>query len=566
MKQNLKIAIPSKEGRLWLSIGKVPQTPLPSSYERTHSHWRKAMLLMISIMVYSASSMAQWANDTVNGVNMWPNEFMNYGFQLGTNSNGVTYGYFHGVDDDSYPMYVQVVDQNGCKVIEGYGQELSNHPNISWTKDNQSLVIDRQGNAIIVYTDLRSGDEKETYSVYKVNPQGEVVWGDKTLKSKGELDAMSIVCTDDGYVFADENCGDGSNVVVDVEKLSLDGESLWARTFSDPKSGNLTNPYLVNTAYNQIMMVYARGANQTLMATLLDNEGNPVWDKDVVIYKDGFTDIPLWVQMSVHPGPDNGVLISWQDLDAIMDNYENRMAYVMKDGLHGFAAGEGGVVISNDSAFSRLHPEVYYDKDDNAIYALFKQMDQNDQQYEGISMQKISTSGELLWGEKGKAVIEVQDDNQYRNPQVRDAGDGNIAVFYQMMEGADSYSNPVGSFFTLFDKDGNQILQPVNFTPSETVKHDLFVSDLLEGNHYVVGWSEGFDSEYTDVNLKYLNLDGTTTDIKTIHVQSSQALKVQHKEIYSIRGERLHGLRKGVNVVRIVDADGTSKIEKVVVR
>ena len=181
-------------------------------------------------------------------------------------------------------------------------------------------------------------------------------------------------------------------------------------------------------------------------------------------------------------------------------------------------------------------------------------------------MQKISTRGELLWGEKGKAVIEVQDDNQYRNPQVRDAGDGNIAVFYQMMEGADSYSNPVGSFFTLFDKDGNQILQPVNFTPSETVKHDLFVSDLLEGNHYVVGWSEGFDSEYTDVNLKYLNLDGTTTDIKTIHFQSSQALKVQHKEIYSIRGERLHGLREGVNVVRIVDVDGTSKIKKVVVR
>lgn len=134
MKQNLKIAIPSKEGRLWLRIGKVPQTTLPSSYERTHSHWRKAMLLMISIMVYSASSMAQWANNTVNGVNMWPNEFMNYGFQLGTNSNGVTYGYFHGVDDDGYPMYVQVVDQNGCKVIEGYGQKLSNHPNISWTR------------------------------------------------------------------------------------------------------------------------------------------------------------------------------------------------------------------------------------------------------------------------------------------------------------------------------------------------------------------------------------------------------------------------------------------------
>ena len=77
-------------------------------------------------------------------------------------------------------------------------------------------------------------------------------------------------------------------------------------------------------------------------------------------------------------------------------------------------------------------------------------MDQNDQQYEGISMQKISTRGELLWGEKGRVVIEFQNDNQYRNPQVRDAGDGTIAVFYQMMEGADSYSNPVGSFFILF--------------------------------------------------------------------------------------------------------------------
>ena len=536
---------------------------------------KKLLFTLMAVLAGMAAS-AQWSADPINGVNVWSGNNTNYGYTVLTNAQGVTYAYFHGVSMNGmqYPMYVQVVDKNGYKLIDGDGLLLSNEANISWTKVNTDMTIDVNGNAIVSVSDYRLGDE--SYTIYKVGSDGQLIWGDKTLnsgESPGSSACMSICPTSDGgAIFAYETYSDETSLI-HVEKLDVDGNSVWQQVLEGEETYGY--PYLVDAGENQAFLFYAQGNNQIVKVRLLDFDGSSVWGEDVTIYSGGFGSTPLHVQFTTSKALD-GALAAWMCGDAMTGTYENRMAYILKDdGSFSFSDGEGGTIISNESYFSRMVPSTYYDEGDNAIYAVYKQFDQNYQSNCGIFMQKLSPEGELLWGANGKAVIDMQIDEgeiidydniyQLMNISVRDAGDGKIAVFWQQLKGANAYSGAVESMIVLYDANGNMIQNPVNFTTSAATKNKLKISELINGDHYIVSWSESIDdSDKQAVQVMRVNLDGSTTNI--ISPKDGTAKETTRKEIFNVTGGRLAAMQKGVNVVRSINADGTSNTQKIIIK
>lgn len=550
----------------------------------------RKLLLLTAATAFSTVAMAQWTADTGHGIRIWQPDYTNYGYEVRTSPTGVTYGMFHGVwgeqTSDStvqahYPMLVQVVDKDGNLVIEDDGVQLSDEPNRSWTAVNQNFAIDDEGNAVVAVSDQRTGDGIDSYTIYKVSPTGELLWDEPVLLpgyGGGLCAAMSIACTGDGYVFAYETFGTTTSGAsaswIVVSKVSKDGQLAWNKNYFDADQQSLTYPYLVNTGDNQVMMVYAFGANQTLKATLFDFDGEPVWDEDVTIYKGGFTGIPLWVQMAVEPGPDGGALVAWQDAGNGA-TYENRMAYVMKDdGMLGFASGEGGTVIDNESDWSRMYPDFYYDEGDGDIYAVYRKMSQAYQSYVGLYMQKLSTEGELYWGAYGKALVPMSEDYQFQNWAVRDAGDGRVAVFWQQLAGATASTGNVETMMAVLDSDGDTVMAPRNVLPDdEATKSSLTVSSLIDGEYYIISWEEKVDiTDITGPNsdggsvsgdavqVAKVSLNGQTTRLDGLHTSAGKPVR---REFFSLDGKRLDAPQRGVVVVRDTYADGTVSTGKV---
>lgn len=521
----------------------------------------KRNLLSMAIAVVSVlPSMAQWSEDPSVNNRVSPKGSSNYGYEIKTTDDGLSYLYIHIPDSASNPsLRIQIIDKDGKKVLADEGKVLSAEKNLTFTKVNQSLMVDKEGNAIVAVSDLRYGGE--CYTIYKVNAKGEVLWS-KALNggvSLGNTALMSMVCSEDGgYVFAYEAYGNNVPVVVSVEKLKADGTDAWDEPllFKDADGQNdYAYPYLVDAGASQTLLVYAKGTNQDLMATLIDFDGSLVWDEDVTVWQGGFTSNPLHTMMAVTEAPEGGAFVAWMDPDQSTSNYENRLSYVKNDGTYGFSTGEYGTNVSNETLYSRGYPKVYYDKENKAIYCVWQQFSQEHQSYHGLYMQKLSLEGELLWGAEGKAVIPMQDSDTYSYYSIQGAGEGQFAIFYMKLDGW-AANGTVGSYMVVYDKDGNVVRTSDNFTTRATNKSKLETSQLIDGKYYLTNFLEG-----KDVYMQRVYLDGTTDGIKTVNDGNANR-QLLRREIYSVNGARLQKLSKGVNILRNIYTDNTVETVK----
>ncbi|MBO6296755.1 MAG: hypothetical protein J6M54_04425 [Prevotella sp.] len=504
----------------------------------------KKLLLTVAVaLTMCLTASAQFTND---GVQVWDgNNSVNYGYTVKTNNDGVTYAFFHKVLTGTYPMVLYVVDKDGNILTDEEGLLLSNEPNKSWTVVGQDLTIDVNGNAIVSVLDQRStsigqeGDKKtEIYTIYKVGPDGKLIWGNKSLNGGkgfyGSLAGMSICPTSDGgAIFAYMYIGAENGV--NIEKLDKDGNTVWTEQLLDPEGmTSYSYPYLVDAGENQAFLFYAEGAGYIIKARLLDMDGSNAWGEDIVCYREGFGGTPLHVQFNVGKGPE-GAAFALQT-ESGYGNFVNRLCYMTKDdGSFAFSDGEGGTTISNDNNNSRQYPAFYWDETAKAFYCTYRVYNQSYQSYVGIYAQKMSEEGELLWGPDGKAVVEIQNANQILRPVISNAPDGKMAVFYQEMAGH-GYSGKVLTNLVIVDEDGN-MTEPIDVTDNGETKNGLRVSPLINNDHWIVSWNEDLGSERENVFLQWVNVDGTVTKIISETVAKPEK---GDNSIYSIDGNRLN--------------------------
>lgn len=530
---------------------------------------KRFLLSMALAAAFAAPVSAQWSQDPSQCVVASPNNTDNYGYEIQTNDNGITYIFMQIPNNGTIEMRLQILDKDGVKVLPEDGYLISAEKNQSWTKINHQLIIDKDGNAIIAVFDFRTGNEG--YTIYKFDEKGNELWS-RTLsdgKANEAVVCMSMVNTSDGgYMFAYNTYSyDDTPSSIYVYKLKADGSYAWTNPLilNDPNGANdYTYPFLEDAGDGQAMLIYAKGSNQDLYARMIDIDSESAWDEDVIVYRGGWAaSIPLHTMMNVYSAPEGGAFVAWTNPDNSTGNYENRLSYIKNDATYGFSTGEEGTNVSNDTEVSRMYPKIYYDKNEKAIYTVYREFNQRFQTYQGIYLQKMSLDGELLWGANGKAVIDVQDSLSCSYATIQGAKDGKIAVFYQTKDNRDTIS-PVNSYIALYDKAGNQVQAPINFTTSKTIKNNLKSSQLINDEYYIVNWNEAPSQKTEDVCLQRVYIDGSLTGIKDINANNSKTLLRQ--ETYSLSGERKQNFTKGVNIVRNVYSDNSTSTSKVIIK
>ena len=214
----------------------------------------KKILLTFVAIALGVTVSAQWPSNTneVSVISL-PGQ-SDYGCETATSHDGITYvakivpqhGDEAGRTVLSYRLYI--LDKDGVLQSPTDGLDIATEPNRSWTAVNNSLFVDRDGNAIVMCCDSRNANETSTdqgYIIYKVNPKGEVMWVSDLDEGRVYELPVSINCaqdTDGNYLFAftPMSYDEESATPLRLEKLNKDsGETIWTRTLSHE-----TRPYV----------------------------------------------------------------------------------------------------------------------------------------------------------------------------------------------------------------------------------------------------------------------------------------------------------------------------------
>ena len=392
---------------------------------------------------------AEGGKNINKNIQVTPTGLVFYENEIKTTSDGISYIFFICPTSNSLSMRLQIIDKEGNRVCPRGGYVISEEANKTWTSTNQHLLIDRDNNAIVAVQDYRCNpnDILSTYSIYKFNQKGEKIWGATVLNDSigHTMEAgLSMSCCDDGgyifaYEFSDEN---KRKDCVCIEKLDKNGKSLWKKIVSENTYSSFPFPYVIDAGQNKTILMYSYEGNK-LKANIIDNIGNCLWEKDKIIYDDGFASPKLWEVLHVKQGPDNSALV-----------------------------------------------------------CAYKRYDLMNKKYQGVYLQKFSLQGNPLW-DNVLEFEEIQNKQIFSSLSLQNTNNGRFGFFYQKYDTEDGIVN---SWYTIYNTEGKCIINPVQITDSQIPKQNLQSSHLLDGKFFITSWEEKRNSNYS-IFMQYVHVD-----------------------------------------------------------
>ena len=495
---------------------------------------KKPLLFTFFFILGCFMANAQWNNDPEVNNLITPLGAGTYAFDLQVSKDGSTFVSYVRPMGGNIASLLQIIDKDGNMMFSDEGLTVSHKNTISWTAVGDLMFLDRDGNAIIAVTDCRNAEHATDdvgYSLYKVSPTGEMLWGEDGIDLSGgkaynlvacmamtQLEDGSYVCAWSVTVYIDEL---HSRTHIQLQRISPTGELLWKeeemRLYNS--SFDYEYPYLVSAGNNQVILMFVRGAGRILTAKKIDFDGSNVWAEDVTIYSGGFTIPPLYVILKIIPDQMGGAFVGWYD-DRNWENKESTyVAHLTAEGRLGFASGEGGEKIGYNEFLRGFQPQMYFDKEEGFLYIVWRETSQG-QSWQQITAQKMKIpSGELMWDPNGIEIVPLIEQSvlQY---SIQSDGNGNMALFFSssVYDPEYYYSWDVNSV-TLFDPKGEYVWKDeiVQFATFPSMKDNLVSTPPIDNNFWITAWSDerkidGDPGGSKKIYLQRVNIDGTLGD------------------------------------------------------
>jgi hypothetical protein len=549
----------------------------------------KKSLLTLLIAAICLIANAQWVDDPMKNNLISPANAGIYDADLQVSKDGNTYVSFVRPMGGNQASILQIVDKDGKMLFPVEGLMVSHERTISYTMEGDILFVDRDGNAIIPVTDCRNSEpypsQDISYTLYKVSPTGEMLWGAEGIELEGKeafetVACMKIVQIEDGsYVCAwMKNIGNRS--CIQLQRISEAGELLWngeeVRLYNS--SFDYTYPYLVNSGNNQVLLVFARGTGNVITARKIDFDGSCVWAEDVVIYAGGFNFFALQVFLNVIPDQMGGAFVGWYDDRYITFKESTFVSHVTTDGKLGFASGENGEQVGYNEFLRGFRPEMFFDKNEGFLYVVWRETSSG-QSWQQLTGQKLKIpSGELMWDPVGVEISPLTEDHSIGFYSIQGDGKGNIALFYSsvtVFEPGQSYWGRDVNSAILFNSNGESVWENkiIQFSSIESSKSRLASTPLVNNNFWVTAWGDERKTDYDPsghkkIYLQRVNIDGTLGDngvfIKTynpatesfvvfptvvtgyaeFHINTENSCKAD-VSLYSIMGQKMETIYSG---------------------
>ena len=489
----------------------------------------RKLLLTVLVAAGCLVATAQWSDDPSENNRITPLSTEIYDHDLKVSKAGTSFVVFNRPTEGTTATFLQIVDVNGNMLFPEQGKLISDKPTLSWTLVNELLFVDSDGNAILLVSDCRnSSGNGLSYTLYKVSPTGEMLWGANGLDLCNGMAYDLVACMkivqleDETYVLA-WSVYHGNDSYIQMQRISKTGQLLWNE--SEARIYNATvpheYPFLVNAGNNQIIVVFSRGSmySKTVRAQKFDINCAPIWANELNVYSGGFGMTPLWVVVRVIPDQMGGAFVGWFD-DRNYTNIESTyVAHITANGTHGFASAENGEKVGHSSLRS-FYPEMYFNKNEGFLYITWRETN-GTQSWQRMVAQKMKIpTAELMWGNDGKEISPYTYQHSLAFYSIQAGKNDDVAVFFT----SNTY-HPVHFYgwdiqnITLLDQSGNYVWDEgiIEFSNPVGFKGSLISTPLILNNYWLAAWNDerkitGDPDGSKKVYMQRINFDGTLGD------------------------------------------------------
>lgn len=376
-----------------------------------------------------------------------------------------------------YAVYMQRLNADGVKQWANNGLLISNNPQSSSLVD-YDLTCDAQNNAVLVFTDTRSGD-LDVFA-YKISPTGQFLWGANgvALSSGTGFEANpTVAVTSDGYavvtwIFA------VNPYKIYMQKLDASGTKMWGATplvYGSATEG-YNYPVVVPSDNGSVIVVHKVTTGnfpaQTvkLAAQKFNAAGAPVLGTGGVwIQSTG--KVMAYTAQFVAPDGAGGAIVAWHD-DRNSINLQSAWVQRIKaDGTLAFPAN--GSECATTSGIHKWNPVAGKLTGSEEVMAFWRYTN-SDQNQEGLACQKFSATGSRSFTDDGLILTPMSNVNNvvgYDMATTADASyfvynrgnqvgiDNTIQGMYITSTGANAWGNPVALSTLVSDKSRLQLVK-----------------------------------------------------------------------------------------------------------
>lgn len=449
--------------------------------------------------------------------------------------------------------FLQLLDRDG---VAQFDEPIMVNDHITPTYWSEcALRAAADGSAIITVADSRTEDDSYTdegYSpqtftpaIYKIDQEGNFLWGLDGVEYRDIIDAPytnAFVIGDDVYFVYVRTGDEGSGTY--IQRISDDGVALWNEPLLWP--GGTTLQLQIHPTLNNEVLVFDSTPDGARVHRMDKDLKEEVWG-DAVTYDEYKYDGYEMNHYRIVSDGNGGACVTFvRNMGSFSHNI--RVQHINEDGSLGF--GLTGLDAYNAEAYDHNYPSIAANPETQEILVQFAS-DQGDGK---VVHQKFSYDGDYLYDELGLAIAsksaETSGSYFYGLVGVGSLKGGDWIAVYRDLAGYGKSS----FIIRRYDKDGNR-------TWTKTIGRDLHQTDTslaVEEEAIYLFYREQASNKEPGIKIFRIGTDGTynvTYEEPPTGIEDIQHATPDAQQYYSLDGKRLAQPQKGLNIVR--KADGT---------
>lgn len=422
------------------------------------------------------------------------------------NDGGSYIGWFDN-RGGSYAVYLQRLSPSGYKMWANQGLLISNNSQNSSLVD-WDMITDSDGNAILVFTDVRNGNLRPF--AYKISPEGQFLWGANGVElsqlSDYQADPRVVQSSDGNYVFSWIIAS--SPQKIGIQKLNSAGIAQWGTQpvlYGSGTTENWTYVRMVQSDNGSVIIVHSAytgpffSASAKLFSQKFSSSGSQLWGQGGVQVQ-GIGRVSGTLRPTVITDGNNGAVVGWHD-DRNSLNLQS--AYIQRINSGGtFEYPANGVELSTRASRQKYNPIPAIDFNSGEVFAVFEDRNSG-QTSSSVFVQKVTINGSRAWGDNG---INIYSDvsNSFASFKAFSSGGNYTALFYS--------ADPGGVSDTIkaikFNSSGNTVW-PNGYVTVSNPSNKIHSDFKQTTNGVIIGaWGANFN-ESGDIYAQNLNPNGT---------------------------------------------------------
>ncbi len=371
----------------------------------------RVLSLVAILSLATAVASAQWSADPAQNLGVAVRAGEQVIPKIAAAPDGGAYVGWFDNSSGEYEVYLQRLDPNGSEKWPHNGILVSNHAQDTSLVD-WDLIADSSGNAVLVFTDLRSGGDLDVYA-YRIAPDGTFLWGPDGVALSANDDyepSPRVTETSDGkFVFVWPrlpSTGTGSLV---IQKLDAAGTPQYGPTGITITGATNEKPAfqsIVPAEQGGFIVAYVRDIRtftspRHIRAQKFSATGDPAWGASpVVVYDAASVPIAYWPEMVSDGG--GGAVIGWHRSASNM--FSAFVQHLASNGVELFP--HNGVELSTNASVHKIAPCLAWQGATGEILAFWNERSPNQDRW-GIVGQKVSAAGQRTWTDSGATLLPV---------------------------------------------------------------------------------------------------------------------------------------------------------------